>query len=91
MYVVKGLSEPATEVGIKHNAHTLKVTFFHSRHVLSFLYGRTLLLTDYALDAAVGLNVCFQASVRVCSASGADSKAAYTVYVTARRRQFKAG
>ena len=64
--MVTGLHERVTGISIKHNAHTLKVTLFDGREALSFNYGSTLLLTGYALDAAAGLNVCFQASVYVC-------------------------
>ena len=61
-----GLGQPTTGISVKRNAHTLKLTFNDPQQVIANARGATLLLTGYARDASTGLNVCFNASVRVC-------------------------
>ena len=61
-----GLGRPATGVGIKYNRNSLRVTIADPDRVLDAAAGRVLSITGYTRDAAARLNVCFQASVRVC-------------------------
>ena len=61
-----GLGQPTTEISVKRNAHTLKLTFNDPQQVIAHARGSTLLLTGYTHDALTGLNVCFDAGVRVC-------------------------
>ena len=61
-----GLGRPASGVGIKYNRNSLRLTIADPNRVLDAVPGRVLSISGYTRDAAAGLNVCFQAPIRVC-------------------------
>ena len=54
------------ESGVKYNKQSLELVFHDPDQVLGSFAGRTITVSGFARDPATGLNVCFDASVRVC-------------------------
>ena len=54
--------------GVKYNTQSLELVFHDPAQVLATFAGQSITVSGFARDPGSGLNVCFDAAVRVCSA-----------------------